>query len=584
MGVSSIKVNGVEHCPKKPGHNVVVLDPIGEVYATRNFNTNAGEGSAMGQFLDQLPEDHVVLVASQGLTSREQGNNVATAAPALERLGADGPFDPGFHGSYAFSGCTGPTQRFYTKAEIRPRYHGPAIVAQLIPTPAAQKGLVRVAIVAEGEDDPKGTGRTSIKVNGIERSPMQRGHNVVVLDSDRNFIMAANFDTADSTKGEGVRMAKFLTQLPQERIVLIGTQGTTGSSVNDAKSALYEIGATGNVHPGFHGSWASVGYTGPEPCKWAKTISLQRYKGPAVIDEMITSPTAEAEISATTAVESEYEPVSDYEGEGAVSDYEARSEFDDTDDWEKDKDKSMSKRSARSLMRALPAEEKAKIEQLTEGLQLEKRKLERELTKWDESGNDIIILAKKMCMMMMEMSDFTRGTGPLKTTMDVIDAAKRIAKAGRKMNEKGSEIAKKCPDSSSKNDLIAYVQRIALYSHQLTITARVKADVQMISGELVVSGLDSATSLITAAKNLMNAVISTVKASYVANTKHKSGEARTSSVTWRMRAPEKKPLVNLEKDDRIPQVQRAEKVKQESPIQALSEFDTSEVKRQPDFY
>ena len=59
-------------------------------------------------------------------------------------------------------------------------------------------------------------------------------------------------------------------------------------------------------------------------------------------------------------------------------------------------------------MRALPAEEKAKIEQLTEGLKLEKSKLERELTKWDESGNDIIILAKKMCMMMMEMSDFTR--------------------------------------------------------------------------------------------------------------------------------------------------------------------------------
>lgn len=69
------------------------------------------------------------------------GNNVATAAPALERLGAEGPFDPGYHGSYAFSGCTGPAPRFYTKAEIRPRYHGPAIVAQLIPTPAAQKGL-----------------------------------------------------------------------------------------------------------------------------------------------------------------------------------------------------------------------------------------------------------------------------------------------------------------------------------------------------------------------------------------------------------------------------------------------------------
>ena len=37
----------------------------------------------------------------------------------------------------------------------------------------------------------------------------------------------------------------------------------------------------------------------------------------------------------------------------------------------------------------------------------------------------------------------------------------------------------------------------------------------------LVAQLDSATSLITAAKNLMNAVISTVKASYVANTKVK---------------------------------------------------------------
>ena len=87
-----------------------------------------------------------------------------------------------------------------------------------------------MTIVAEGEDDPKGTGRTSIKVNGIERSPMLRGHNIVILDSDRNFIMAANFDTADSSKGEGEKMATFLQQLPQERIVLIGTQGSTGST------------------------------------------------------------------------------------------------------------------------------------------------------------------------------------------------------------------------------------------------------------------------------------------------------------------------------------------------------------------
>ena len=85
-----------------------------------------------------------------------------------------------------------------------------------------------MAILAEGADDHKATGRSSIRVNGVERCPMQRGHNVVVLDSAGNFVMATHFDTADPSKGEGVKMAKFLDTLPQERMVLIATQGTTG--------------------------------------------------------------------------------------------------------------------------------------------------------------------------------------------------------------------------------------------------------------------------------------------------------------------------------------------------------------------
>ena len=35
-------------------------------------------------------------------------------------------------------------------------------------------------------------------------------------------------------------------------------------------------------------------------------------------------------------------------------------------------------------------------------------RLEREVSKWDDSANDIIVLAKQMCMIMMEMTDFTR--------------------------------------------------------------------------------------------------------------------------------------------------------------------------------
>ena len=101
-----------------------------------------------------------------------------------------------------------------------------------------------------------------------------------------------------------------------------------------------------------------------------------------------------------------------------------------------------------------------------------------------------------MCLIMMEMTDFTRGRGRLKTTMDVINAAKKISEAGTKLDKLARACADECPESSTKKDLIAYLQRIALYCHQLNITSKVKADVQNVSGELVVSGLDSATSLI----------------------------------------------------------------------------------------
>lgn len=193
-------------------------------------------------------------------------------------------------------------------------------------------------------------------------------------------------------------------------------------------------------------------------------------------------------------------------------------------------------------MGKMPEEDKQKILQQVEYFRSEKLKFDREVAKWDDTGNDIIVLAKHMCMIMMEMTDFTRyfnsfyfsdlgiywvlillftrGRGPLKTTMDVINAAKKISEAGTKLDKLTRQIAEQCPESSTKKDLIAYLQRIQLYCHQMNITSKVKADVQNISGELIVSGLDSATSLIQAAKNLMNAVVLTVKASYVASTKY----------------------------------------------------------------
>lgn len=144
---------------------------------------------------------------------------------------------------------------------------------------------------------------------------------------------------------------------------------------------------------------------------------------------------------------------------------------------------------ARDAYRLVSQEEKEKIAQQVETFRNEKNKFDKEVAKWDDAGNDIIVIAKQMCMIMMEMTDFTRGKGPLKTTMDVINAAKKISESGTKLDKFARQIAEQCPESSTKKDLIAYLQMINLYCHQLNITSKVKADVQNISGNLIVSGV-----------------------------------------------------------------------------------------------
>ncbi|XP_018025887.1 catenin alpha isoform X2 [Hyalella azteca] len=233
---------------------------------------------------------------------------------------------------------------------------------------------------------------------------------------------------------------------------------------------------------------------------------------------------------------------------------------------------------ARDAMRNLSEEDKEKIATQVENFRLEKAKFDQEVAKWDDTGNDIIVLAKHMCMIMMEMTDFTRGRGNLKITMDVISAAKKISEAGTKLDKLARQIADQCPESRTKDDMLAYLDRIALYCHQLNITSKVKADVQNISGELIVSGLDSATSLIQAAKNLMNAVVLTVKCSYVASTKyprHQRDMIASPIVVWKMKAPEKKPLVRREKSEDVrAKVRKGASKKGVSAIKALSEFSS----------
>ena len=61
-----------------------------------------------------------------------------------------------------------------------------------------------------------------------------------------------------------------------------------------------------------------------------------------------------------------------------------------------------------------------------DGFQEEKEKLDREVAKWEDNNNDIIVLAKHMCSIMTDMTDFIKGRGKLKTTTDIIDSARKI--------------------------------------------------------------------------------------------------------------------------------------------------------------
>ncbi|KAF4800363.1 catenin alpha-3-like protein [Turdus rufiventris] len=139
-----------------------------------------------------------------------------------------------------------------------------------------------------------------------------------------------------------------------------------------------------------------------------------------------------------------------------------------------------------------------------------------------------------------------------------------------------------CPDQSCKQDLLAYLEQIKLYSHQLKICSQVKAEIQNLGGELIMSALDSVTSLIQAAKNLMNSVVQTVKMSYIASTKIIKIQSPTGPrhpvVMWRMKAPEKKPLVKREKPEEIyAAVRKGSAKKRIHPVQVMSEFRGREV-------
>jgi catenin alpha len=214
----------------------------------------------------------------------------------------------------------------------------------------------------------------------------------------------------------------------------------------------------------------------------------------------------------------------------------------------------------RVIMKHLPEDEREKINKEVEDFNKEKVKLINEVNKFDDSGNDLIFIAKEMARMMQDMVAFTKGKGPLKNNTDVINIATQISLKGERLNELAKEIANKCPEGLLKQDLQARLSKIPVIAHQLKMTSKVKNEVSFLSGELVISGLDSIMSLIQSAKNLIAAVGETINSCYIAcssstmrrrrSVKQASSSPNTDTLMqWKMKPPEKKPLVKVERSE-----------------------------------
>nr|XP_006014562.1 PREDICTED: vinculin-like [Latimeria chalumnae] len=88
-------------------------------------------------------------------------------------------------------------------------------------------------------------------------------------------------------------------------------------------------------------------------------------------------------------------------------------------------------------------------------------------------GNDIIGAAKRMALLMAEMSRLVRGGSGNKRAL--IQCAKDIAKASDEVTKLAKEVAKQCTDKRIRTNLLQVCERIPTISTQLKILSTVKA-------------------------------------------------------------------------------------------------------------
>ncbi|XP_034465467.1 vinculin-like isoform X2 [Hippoglossus hippoglossus] len=159
--------------------------------------------------------------------------------------------------------------------------------------------------------------------------------------------------------------------------------------------------------------------------------------------------------------------------------------------------------------------------------------LHQEARKWSSKGNDIIAAAKRMALLMAEMSRLVRGGSGNKRAM--IQCAKDIAKASDEVTRLAKEVAKQCTDRRIRTNLLQVCERIPTISTQLKILSTVKAT---MLGRTNISEEESEQAtemLVHNAQNLMQSVKETVREAEAASIKIRTDSGCT--LRWVRKTP-----------------------------------------------
>nr|XP_034994573.1 vinculin isoform X3 [Zootoca vivipara] len=172
-------------------------------------------------------------------------------------------------------------------------------------------------------------------------------------------------------------------------------------------------------------------------------------------------------------------------------------------------------------------------EVLNQPMMMAARQLHDEARKWSSKGNDIIAAAKRMALLMAEMSRLVRGGSGNKRAL--IQCAKDIAKASDEVTRLAKEVAKQCTDKRIRTNLLQVCERIPTISTQLKILSTVKAT---MLGRTNISDEESEQAtemLVHNAQNLMQSVKETVREAEAASIKIRTDAGFT--LRWVRKTP-----------------------------------------------